>query len=119
MTRPGLDGAFADWKEREALAEAMIPLIGGVEELSNQKEIVKAVFEEELEKAAATELGRVGIEQFAETSAGMYRYAIARSWHGREIENHQQRAPVTVAQIADHRIPRYRVRVPSRLSCQH
>ena len=30
MTRPGLDGAFADWKEREALAEAMIPLIGGL-----------------------------------------------------------------------------------------
>lgn len=30
MTRPGLDGAFADWKEREALAEAMIPLIGSL-----------------------------------------------------------------------------------------
>lgn len=30
MARPGLDGVFADWKEREALAEAMIPLIGGL-----------------------------------------------------------------------------------------
>lgn len=30
MTRPGLDGVFADWKEREALAEAMIPMIGGL-----------------------------------------------------------------------------------------
>ena len=28
MARPGLDGVFADWKEREALAEAMIPMIG-------------------------------------------------------------------------------------------
>ena len=30
MTRPGLEGVFADWKEREALAEAMIPMIGGL-----------------------------------------------------------------------------------------
>ena len=30
MARPGLEGVFADWKEREALAEAMIPLIGGL-----------------------------------------------------------------------------------------
>ena len=30
MARPGLDGVFADFKEREALAEAMIPLIGGL-----------------------------------------------------------------------------------------
>ncbi len=30
MARPGLEGAFADWKEREALAEAMIPMIGGL-----------------------------------------------------------------------------------------
>ncbi|HKI75386.1 MAG TPA: glyceraldehyde-3-phosphate dehydrogenase [Pseudomonadales bacterium] len=30
MSKPGLDGAFADWKEREALAEAMIPLIGSL-----------------------------------------------------------------------------------------
>ncbi|MEX2488683.1 MAG: glyceraldehyde-3-phosphate dehydrogenase [Pseudomonadales bacterium] len=30
MARPGLDGVFADWKEREALAEAMIPIIGGL-----------------------------------------------------------------------------------------
>ena len=28
MTRPGLEGVFADWKEREALSEGMIPLIG-------------------------------------------------------------------------------------------
>ncbi len=28
MAKPGLEGVFADWKEREALAEAMIPLIG-------------------------------------------------------------------------------------------
>ena len=30
MARPGLDGVFADCKEREALAEAMIPMIGGL-----------------------------------------------------------------------------------------
>ncbi len=30
MAKPGLGGVFADWKEREALAEAMIPLIGGL-----------------------------------------------------------------------------------------
>ena len=30
MTRPGLDGMFADFKQREALAEAMIPMIGGL-----------------------------------------------------------------------------------------
>ncbi|MFT5212030.1 MAG: glyceraldehyde 3-phosphate dehydrogenase [Flavobacterium sp.] len=30
MARPGIDGVFADWKEREALAEAMIPMIGGL-----------------------------------------------------------------------------------------
>ncbi len=30
MTRPGLKDVFADFKEREALAEAMIPLIGGL-----------------------------------------------------------------------------------------
>ena len=30
MARPGLDGMFADWKQREALAEAMIPMIGGL-----------------------------------------------------------------------------------------
>jgi len=30
VARPGLDGVFADWKEREALAEAMIPMIGGL-----------------------------------------------------------------------------------------
>lgn len=30
MARPGLDSVFADWKEREALAEAMIPMIGGL-----------------------------------------------------------------------------------------
>lgn len=28
MTKPGLDDVFSDWKQREALAEAMIPLIG-------------------------------------------------------------------------------------------
>jgi glyceraldehyde 3-phosphate dehydrogenase len=28
MAKPGLDQVFADWKQREALAEAMIPLIG-------------------------------------------------------------------------------------------
>jgi glyceraldehyde 3-phosphate dehydrogenase len=30
VARPGLDGVFADWKEREALAEAMIPMIGSL-----------------------------------------------------------------------------------------
>ena len=30
MAKPGLDGVFADFKEREALAEAMIPMIGGL-----------------------------------------------------------------------------------------
>jgi glyceraldehyde 3-phosphate dehydrogenase len=30
VARPGIDGVFADWKEREALAEAMIPMIGGL-----------------------------------------------------------------------------------------
>ncbi len=30
MVRPRLDGVFADFKEREALAEAMIPMIGGL-----------------------------------------------------------------------------------------
>jgi glyceraldehyde 3-phosphate dehydrogenase len=30
VARPGLEGVFADWKEREALAEAMIPIIGGL-----------------------------------------------------------------------------------------
>ncbi|HIG42376.1 MAG: glyceraldehyde-3-phosphate dehydrogenase [bacterium] len=30
MAKPGLDSVFADWKEREALAEAMIPMIGGL-----------------------------------------------------------------------------------------
>ncbi|MDA0789954.1 MAG: glyceraldehyde-3-phosphate dehydrogenase [Proteobacteria bacterium] len=30
MAKPGLDSAFADWKEREARAEAMIPMIGGL-----------------------------------------------------------------------------------------
>jgi hypothetical protein len=30
VAKPGLEGVFADWKEREALAEAMIPLIGGL-----------------------------------------------------------------------------------------
>jgi glyceraldehyde 3-phosphate dehydrogenase len=30
VARPGLDGVFADWKEREALAESMIPMIGGL-----------------------------------------------------------------------------------------
>lgn len=30
MARPGLDGVFADFKQREALAEAMIPMIGGL-----------------------------------------------------------------------------------------
>ena len=30
MARPGLDGVFADFKEREALAESMIPMIGGL-----------------------------------------------------------------------------------------
>ena len=30
MARPGLEGVFADWKEREALAESMIPMIGGL-----------------------------------------------------------------------------------------
>jgi glyceraldehyde 3-phosphate dehydrogenase len=30
VARPGLDGVFADFKEREALAEAMIPIIGGL-----------------------------------------------------------------------------------------
>ena len=28
MVKPTIDRAFDDWKEREALAEAMIPLIG-------------------------------------------------------------------------------------------
>lgn len=28
MAKPGLDQVFSDWKQREALAEAMIPLIG-------------------------------------------------------------------------------------------
>jgi len=35
----------------KVIPEVMIPLIGGVEEFSNQKEIVKAVFEEELKEA--------------------------------------------------------------------
>ncbi|MCP5119780.1 MAG: pyruvate, phosphate dikinase, partial [bacterium] len=35
----------------DVIPEVMIPLIGGVEELANQKAIVKAVFEEELAKA--------------------------------------------------------------------
>lgn len=30
MARPGLDAVFPDFKEREALAEAMIPMIGGL-----------------------------------------------------------------------------------------
>ncbi len=30
MARPGLEDVFANWKEREALAEAMIPMIGGL-----------------------------------------------------------------------------------------
>jgi glyceraldehyde 3-phosphate dehydrogenase len=30
VAKPGLDGVFADFKEREALAEAMIPMIGGL-----------------------------------------------------------------------------------------
>ena len=30
MAKPGLEGVFADFKEREALAEAMIPMIGGL-----------------------------------------------------------------------------------------
>ncbi|MFT7684880.1 MAG: glyceraldehyde 3-phosphate dehydrogenase [Candidatus Azotimanducaceae bacterium] len=30
VARPGIDGVFADWKEREALAEAMVPMIGGL-----------------------------------------------------------------------------------------
>lgn len=30
MAKPGLDNAFADFKEREALAEAMIPMIGSM-----------------------------------------------------------------------------------------
>jgi glyceraldehyde 3-phosphate dehydrogenase len=30
VARPGLEGVFADFKEREALAEAMIPMIGGL-----------------------------------------------------------------------------------------
>ncbi|MDK1024644.1 MAG: glyceraldehyde-3-phosphate dehydrogenase [Gammaproteobacteria bacterium] len=30
MTKPGLESVFADWKEREALAEGMIPLIGNL-----------------------------------------------------------------------------------------
>jgi glyceraldehyde 3-phosphate dehydrogenase len=30
VARPGLEGVFADWKEREALAESMIPMIGGL-----------------------------------------------------------------------------------------
>ncbi len=30
MAKPGIDGAFSDFKEREALAEAMIPMIGGL-----------------------------------------------------------------------------------------
>jgi glyceraldehyde 3-phosphate dehydrogenase len=30
VTKPGLEGVFADWKEREALAEGMIPLIGNL-----------------------------------------------------------------------------------------
>jgi glyceraldehyde 3-phosphate dehydrogenase len=30
VARPGLDGVFPDFKEREALAEAMIPMIGGL-----------------------------------------------------------------------------------------
>jgi len=30
VAKPGLDSVFADWKEREALAEAMIPMIGGL-----------------------------------------------------------------------------------------
>lgn len=30
MAKPGLDGVFADWKSREGLAEAMIPMIGGL-----------------------------------------------------------------------------------------
>jgi len=28
VAKPGLDQVFSDWKQREALAEAMIPLIG-------------------------------------------------------------------------------------------
>ncbi len=30
MAKPGLESVFADWKEREALAEGMIPLIGNL-----------------------------------------------------------------------------------------
>jgi glyceraldehyde 3-phosphate dehydrogenase len=30
VAKPGLKDAFADWKEREALAESMIPMIGGL-----------------------------------------------------------------------------------------
>ena len=30
MAKPGLDSVFADWKEREARAEAMIPMIGSL-----------------------------------------------------------------------------------------
>jgi glyceraldehyde 3-phosphate dehydrogenase len=30
VARPGLEDVFANWKEREALAEAMIPMIGGL-----------------------------------------------------------------------------------------
>ena len=30
MAKPTLEGSFADWKQREALAEAMIPMIGGL-----------------------------------------------------------------------------------------
>jgi len=30
VAKPGLEGVFADWKEREALAEAMIPMIGSL-----------------------------------------------------------------------------------------
>ncbi len=30
MAKPGIDGAFPDFKEREALAEAMIPMIGSL-----------------------------------------------------------------------------------------
>jgi glyceraldehyde 3-phosphate dehydrogenase len=30
VARPGLEGVFADWKAREALAESMLPMIGGL-----------------------------------------------------------------------------------------
>ena len=37
MAKPGLDSAFTDFKQREALAEAMIPMIGSLLGISKRR----------------------------------------------------------------------------------